>query len=84
MNDKGQLVGITNECSPTFCMNLATVWTRRDGTVVLTDLGQGGQALAINRRGEVAGVAFVNDVQYGAIWSYEPSKFSNKRVDARR
>jgi hypothetical protein len=73
MNDKRQLVGITGECSATFCIDRATVWTRRDGTVVLPDLGEGGQALAINRRGEVAGVVYVNGVQYGAIWWYEQS-----------
>ena len=74
MNDKGQLVGIAVECTPSFCLGRPTVWTRRGGAVLLPDLGQGGQALALNRHGEVAGVVFVDGVQYGAIWSYEPNR----------
>jgi uncharacterized membrane protein len=88
MNERGQVAGIIYECGQTSCSARPMVWTIEDGTVVLPDLGEGGQALAINRHGDIAGVVYVDGVQHGATWSYKrharESQTSAKRVEATR
>ncbi len=70
MNDSGQVAGTTYQCGETSCRSHAAVWTV-DGMTMLPDRGEGGQALAINRHGTVAGVVFRGGVSYGALWSYQ-------------
>src|SRR5215469_28961 len=66
INDQGEAVGYSGNCSTTLH---AVSW--RDGTpTVLPDLGTGGNAFGVNNRGQIAGAVGSADgtTQTGAIW----------------
>lgn len=68
INNKGQAVGETNNCSGSVVH--AVSWEKNEASE-LPDLGMGAIAYGINNRGQIVGSIFLNPggpTRYGALW----------------